>query len=715
MIRRKGLLFLMLMASVLGMPGWGLAQQSPKPAPPPPQPPAPIRFPAFEQKTLPNGLRVVVIEHHEQPAVSLRLLIKAGAIYDPPEKPGVAQATAALLDQGTQTRSAQDIAQAIDFVGGQLNAGAGWDSTFVSAAVTSDHLDLAMELLADIVLHPIFKDEEIERWRKQTLSGLRVQMQDPKFLAAAAFQRLVFGQHPYARPIGGTSTSVRAIRREDMVQFHRTHYRPNTAIIAIVGDVRPTAAFAAVEKYLGGWKAAPPPPLPSSSTPERRAPRLLVIDKPDAVQTEIRIGQVGIARTDPDYFVAQVFNAILGGGSGGRLFREIRSRRGLTYGAYSQFAERLQPGYFWINTYTKTESTVEAIDAIFQEIDRIRSESVPADELQARKAYITGAFPLQIETPDGIATQVLDALFYGYGKEYLETYRDRLRAVTAEQVMTFAKTRIHPDRSVIVLVGNAKVFEAELKQKFPTMEKIAYSDLDLLQPDLKRKKDEAIAGPVSNAERARAMAILEATIRVLGGDAFIHQKSQITRGTGTISPPGAAQEIPVPSIVNYTVLPEKMRMEFALPFGTLVQGFNGQIGWMSMAGQVRDQTAQMKESSKYGFQVLRQIHQPGYRVRPLADAEVAGTPALVVAVSDAEGHTTEFFIDPHTHLVLKTRYRVRGQQLEETYAEYQAVDGIQVPHRVTIFQNGVKLFAFSVGEVEINPDIDESLFEKPEG
>lgn len=715
MKRRNGLLFLTLTASILGMPGWGSAQQSPRPVPPSPQPPAPIQFPAFEQKTLPNGLRVVVIEHHEQPAVSLRLLMRAGAIYDPPEKPGVAQATAALLDQGTQTRSAQDIARAIDFIGGQLDAGAGWDSTFVSAAVTSDHLDLGMELLADIVLHPVFKDEEIERWRKQALSGLRIQMQDPKFLAAAAFHRLVFGQHPYARPLGGTPASVRAIQRQDLVQFHRTHYRPNTAIIAIVGDVRPTEAFATVEKYLGGWEASSPPPLPPFATSDRRAPQILIIDKPDAVQTEIRIGHVGIARTDPEYFVAEVFNAVFGGGSGGRLFREIRSRRGLTYGAYSQFAERLQPGYFWINTYTKTESTVEAVDAIFQELNRIRTEPVAADELRARKAYLTGAFPLQIETPGGIATQVLDALFYGYGKEYLETYRDRLRAVTAEQVMTFAKTRIHPDRSVIVLVGNAKIFEAELKQKFPTAHKIAYSDLDLLQPDLKRKKNEALAGPVSKAARARAMTILEATIQALGGDAFIHQKSQITRGTGTISPPGASQEIPVPSIVNYTVLPEKMRLEFALPFGTLVQGFNGQVGWMSMAGQVRDQTEQMKESSKYGFQMLRQIHQPGYRVRPLADAEVAGTPARVVAVSDAEGHTTEFFIDPHTHLVLKTRYRVRGQQLEETYADYRAVEGIQVPHQVTIFQNGVKLFAFTVREVEINPEIDESLFEKPEG
>jgi len=709
------IIYLMVMAVVLGWHATAIAQTAKPQQPPPPQPLRPLQFPAFEQRTLPSGLRVVIIEHHEQPAVSLRLIMKAGAIYDPADKPGLAQATAALLDQGTKTRSAQDIAKAIDFVGGQLSAGAEWDATHASAAVTSDQLDLGMELLADIVLNPAFKDEEIDRWRKQTLSGLQVQMEDPKFLAAAAFNRLIFGHHPYAQPLGGTPESVRALTREDLVRFHKSYYLPNVSIIAVVGDVKPADAFAKIERHFGRWEKGAEAPLPTFNVPQRGTPHIVVLDKPDAVQTEIRVGHVGIARTDPDYFTAQVFDTILGGSSQGRLYVEIRSKRGLTYGAYSGLAERLQPGFFWATTYTKTESTVETVGVILDELKRMQTELVPASELDARKAYLTGGFPLRIETPDGIATQVLDAMLYGYDKSYLETYRDRINSVTAEQVKAFANEKIHPDRVVMVLVGNASAFEADLKQKFPAYEKIAYNEIDLMRPDLKRKKEEIAAKPASEAERAEAMAILQKTVEALGGQAYFNQKSQIMRGSGTLTPPGAPQGVPVQSIVAYEVLPGKSRLELNTAFGVMIQGFNGEVGWMSMMGQVRDMTEQLKQSRNYGVNVLRRYNQSGYSVQPLPEAEMDSKKAKVMAVSDAEGHTTKFFIDPETHLILKTAAEVRGQLLEEVYSDYKSVNGIQVPHRRIIMQNGSKVIELVVSEVQINPDIDPALFDKPQG
>lgn len=713
MKKRHHVIYLAVMAVVLGWQATALAQTSRKQPPPPPQPLRPLRFPAFEQRTLPNGLRVVVIEHHEQPALSLRLVLKAGAIYDPADKPGLAQATAALLDQGTKTRSAQDIAQAIDFVGGSLGAGADWDAAYASASVTSDHLDLGTELLADIVLNPTFKEEEIDRWRTQALSGLQVQMQDPKFLAAAAFNRLVFGAHPYGQPMEGTPESVRTITRDDMVRFHHTHYRPNVSIIAVVGDVKPAEAFATIERHFGRWEKGAEVPLPAFNVPLREARHILVLDKPDAVQTEIRVGHVGIARTDPDYFTAQVFNTILGGSSQGRLYVEIRSKRGLTYGAYSEWAERLQPGYFWATTYTKTESTVDTVELIVAELRRMQTELVSTCELDARKAYLTGSFPLRIETPDDIAAQVLEAMLYGYDRSYLETYRDHINGVTAEQVKAFANAKIHPDRVVIVLVGNAGAFEAELKRKFQDYEKIAYHEIDLMQPDLKRKQEDVAAKPASEAERAEAMTILRKTIEALGGEAYLQQKSQIARGSGTMTPPGLPQAIPVPSIVAYEVLPDKSRLEVNTALGPMIQAFNGQIGWMSIMGQVRDTTEQSKLSRYYGVNVLRRYDQAGYSVRLLPEAQVEGKKAKVVAISDAEGHTTKFFIDPQTHLILKTAAEAMGQQLEEVYSDYKSVNGIQVPHRRVLMHNGAKLIEFVVSEIQINPDIDPALFDKP--
>jgi zinc protease len=230
--------------------------------PPPPAPAHEIHFPAFEQKTLANGLRVVVIQQHEQPIVSLRMVLNAGKAYEPEGKAGLAEATASLLSKGTASRSAQQIAEAIDFVGGSLGANAGTESGYVNAAVTSDQLDLGFDLLSDIVLHPSFPQEEIERWRKQALSGLQISEGDAGYLAGTAASRLIFGTFPYGRPSSGTSQSLAGLTRDDLVAYHQSHYIPVRTILAIVGDVQPADAFARVERAFGAWKAQKPPLLP---------------------------------------------------------------------------------------------------------------------------------------------------------------------------------------------------------------------------------------------------------------------------------------------------------------------------------------------------------------------------------------------------------------------------------------------------------------------
>jgi hypothetical protein len=244
---------------------------------------------------------------------------------------------------------------------------------------------------------------------------------------------------------------------------------------------------------------------------------------------------------------------------------------------------------------------------------------------------------------------------------------------------------------------------------------MAYNEIDLMRPDLKRRKEEVAAKPVSEAERAEAMAILHKTVEAMGGEAYLNQKSQIMRGSGTLTPPGAPQGVPVESVVAYEVLPGKSRLELNTAFGVMIQGFNGEVGWMSMMGQVRDMTEQLKQSRNYGVNVLRRYNQSGYSVQPLPEAEVEGKKAKVMAVSDADGHTTKFFIDPESHFILKTAAEVRGQQLEEVYADYKLVNGIQVPHRRTILQNGSKVIELVASEVQINPDIDPALFDKPQG
>jgi zinc protease len=477
---------------VAGFPATAGAQTSAKQetrkraTPPGPAPAKEVHFPAFQEKTLANGLRIVVIEEHKDPLVSLRLVVKGGRSYEPEGKAGLAEAAASLLTKGTTKRSAQQIAEAVDFVGASLNTNAGLESGFATASVTSDQLDLGFDLLADVVLQPTFPQDEIDRWRRQALSSLQIRQKSAPYLASRAVERLVFGDHPYGRPATGTPESLRGLTRDDFAAYHKSHYIPNGAFLAVVGDVQPADAFARAERAFGGWAKGTDLSLPQVAPPRYERNRIVVIDKPDAVQTEIRLAQVAIPYRDPDHFVAAVYSSVTGGSPSARLYEEIRKKRGLSYGAQSFFVEPTQAGFFEASTFTKTETSAEALKVALEVLRDLQKEPVPASELEPAKTYITGAFPLEIETADGIADKVLEAMKFGYGREFLESYNQKISAVTAADVQRFARERIHPERMAIVLAGNASAFIEPLKKSFPDVEVIPVADLDLMRNDLRK-------------------------------------------------------------------------------------------------------------------------------------------------------------------------------------------------------------------------------------
>jgi zinc protease len=454
-------------------------------------PPAPgslpaLRFPDFAQTTLPNGLRVVAIERHTEPEVSVQLLLPAGKLYEPAAIAGLANATADLITEGTAGRSAQQIAAAVDGAGATLSASADADFARIGITATADQLDLALDLLGDVVMRPSFPAEELERWRRQTLSSLALDQANPAYLGDIALQRLVFGGHPYGHPLHGTPESVRALTRNDLVAFHRAHYLPNGAILAVAGDFQPAQALAAIERAFGGWVKGEPsrPPVVEPAAGQPR--RALVIDKPDAVQTQIRAGQAALAYTDPDFFTAQVYATVLGGNSSARLFSEIRRKRGLAYGAYCRFGEYEVGGSFAATTSTKTESTGEALSLTLDEVAGMARAPVPETELQEAKTYLNGAFPLEIEGVGDVANRVLTALGHGLGRDFLDSYRNRIAAVSAAAVQRFAAGRIQPQRMALVLVGNAAAIRPQLAGQVGALEVILAADLDPLAPDLRR-------------------------------------------------------------------------------------------------------------------------------------------------------------------------------------------------------------------------------------
>lgn len=465
--------------------------QAPKwPSSTPPRPLAArdVPFPAYDVRTLPNGLRVVVVVHREQPAVSLRAIVQAGSAEDPAARPGVAAMVSTLLDQGTASRTAQQVAETIDAAGGLLSTGLGRDLSFVNAVVMKDDLALGMRLVADLLRNPTFAPEEMERQRQQVLSGLKVAYEDPEYLADLVFDRLAYGAHPYGLPGNGTVESVQAMTRDDLVAFHRAHYAPNNTLLAVVGDVAVEEAMAAVTEAFEEWARHDVPPPPSARPPDP-ARRVVVIDWPGAAQTEIRVGQIGVPRKVDDYVAVDLLIKILGGAGANRLHRVLRIERGLTYSASADMESLKQSGQFVGQTSTRAETTGEALRLMVDEFSRLKRERVGDREMADAKAYFTGHFPLTIETPEQIATHVLNALFYDLPLRELETYRQRVNAVTLEDVSRAALRLLQPDKLTMVLVGDASAFVPQLERVgLGKFEIIPPEELDVLSPGLRRKR-----------------------------------------------------------------------------------------------------------------------------------------------------------------------------------------------------------------------------------
>jgi zinc protease len=466
----------------------GVARQWPSERPPRPLEPHAVTFPPYEIHKLPNGLQVVIVSHHEQPAVSVRMIIRAGAAQDPKGKMGLAMLTATLLDQGAGSRTAEQIADSIDFVGGLLSTGAGTDLTYVSTVVLKDSLPLAFELMSDVVRRPTFSQHELDRQRQQALSGMKVSETDPDSVADHVIDRLIYGFHPYGLPGNGTVESLSSITRQDILDFHQRHFLPNNALMAVVGDVDAEEAMAGLTKVFGDWPQGTPQAF-TPIEPPQPAKRVIVIDRPDAVQTEIRIGQLGIARRHPDYLAMDQAVKILGGEGANRLQQVLRSQRGLTYGASAELDTYKTSGGIVAETDTRTEATAEVLRLAVDEFYKLQRERVYEGELEGAQAYLAGHFPLTIETPDAIATQVLNHLFYELPLEELQSYPERVRSVSPDDVQRVARSYLRPDRLAVVLVGNADAFVKDLKGiGFGEYERIPISQVDLLAADLKRTR-----------------------------------------------------------------------------------------------------------------------------------------------------------------------------------------------------------------------------------
>jgi zinc protease len=437
------------------------ARQSPPSVPPPDS--VSFRMPAVHQ--LPNGLRVVLVERHDVPIVRLYAIVQVGAEADPPALPGTATMVAGLLPEGTKHRSAYQIAQAIDQAGGSIDTGAGWDQSYANVSVLSNHKALAFDLLAGLLVRPAFAPEEVERIRRQTLSALDVVDRDPGYVADRLLRRLLFAGTDYAHSEDGTRSSIERVTRNELAAFHARYYVPSRTLLAVVGDVTEAESLRLAKRYLGEWKNGPAATLQPRSeprTPRRR--QVIVVNKPDAVQTEIRVGNLGVPRSSPDYFALSIANQVLGGPAANRLFDVLRTRHGLVYGASSGLDCYSSLGSWVAKTSTRSAETIKATEMVLHQIARMRERPVQQWELRNARDYLVGHEALQFESASQVASQVLEMMLYHLPRDYWDRFPQQLRSLTAGDVLAATRKYLNPDDNVIVLVGNVGAFKDGLKK-----------------------------------------------------------------------------------------------------------------------------------------------------------------------------------------------------------------------------------------------------------
>jgi zinc protease len=405
------------------------------------------------REVLPTGMVLLVAERPAAPIVTAALILQAGAVFDTPTKPGVANLTAIMLSQGTKTRTAPQISEAIEFVGGSLSVESGMETARLSFSVLSKDLDLALELTADLLTNPTFPPAEFAKKVPEVLAGIKRNQEDPGTVSYEAFRAMVYGSHRYGRPVEGTEASVPAITLDDIVAFYQTYYRPNRAILAVVGNVTVADLKRRLTARLGGWapggpplaKPAPPVPLPKGVTKTIQR---------EVTQASITFGHLGVTRDNPDYYAVYVMNYLVGGAINSRLPRKIREEKGWAYDVGSAFAAGKYTGDFTVTMQTKNEVAQDAIDAALVELRRIREQPVPAQELADAKAYLTGSFPLRLDTSPKLVGMLGSIEHNGLGLDYVERYPALINAVTAAEVQRVAQKYLDPEKYALAIVAD---------------------------------------------------------------------------------------------------------------------------------------------------------------------------------------------------------------------------------------------------------------------
>lgn len=436
---------------------------------PAPLSPVPFNIAKPFETTLPNGLKIVIFEDKRLPIVSYRLAFQTGNSSDPRDSIGLSSSVASMLSEGTKKRTSRQLADEVERLGASISANATSDNTVIAGSALALYSTDVLNLIADMVLNPTFPVNELKIYKENTIEGLKFQRSQPGFLAEEQISRILYGSHQYS-VASPNAADIEKLNAGKLSAFHKKMYVPGDATMIVVGDVNRENLIKEIKERFGGWAKGSVTPVKFPSLPERNGLTVTIVDRPGSAQSNIVLSNLAINRNDPDYFPVIVMNQVLGGGASARLFMNLREEKGYTYGAYSSFDTRRQAGTFEATAEVRTPVTGDSLKEFFYELNRIRDEKVPSQELMDAKNFLTGVFPLRAETQEGLTNMITSQQLFDLSSDYLQTYREKVSAVTADDVIRVAKKYISPDKLAMVIVGDADEVLTQVKSYSKTIE-----------------------------------------------------------------------------------------------------------------------------------------------------------------------------------------------------------------------------------------------------
>ncbi|HEY6034402.1 MAG TPA: pitrilysin family protein [Kofleriaceae bacterium] len=682
-------------------------------APPAAQPTA-LAIPPVDNFKLANGLDVYVIKNDRLLVVSFDLAIKAGRQQEPRARLGVSEATADMLVKGTRKHDAIGLAKAIDFVGGTIGADATFEATLVSCSVLARNKSSCLDLLPEMITQSTFPDQELAKVKDQMVAAVRGRLDNAEQLAAVQVQNLLWS-NDHVRGWINSEQSVAALRRDEVINWAKTWYVPNNSILVVAGDIDGKTIKGELERAFGGWKKADVPPTPSFKEPGLSGIRIRLVDKPGQTQTHIRVAQFGIKHDDPRFFDTLVWNYALGGGAfSSRMMKVVRVQGGKTYGASSAFDRNLDKGSFVTQTFTRNAEAVATTKMLLKEIEKMQKDGPSEAEVAAAVANIAGGYALRYQSAGDFASALIGAELHGFGNEYLANYPLAVGKVDVAAAKRAAAEILDPKNYVIVMVGDAKDLEPQLKKEGWRYEKVSYTDVITPEP-----KD--VAPPADAKAVAAAKKVVADALAAKGGKKVGAYKTMRTTASGTTTIQG--QSLPV-DIDRQVVMPDKMRIDATIAKQMkVIVAVDGKTGWeiapgkggkpalVDLAGN--DMAAAQFEAWRDPELILVKANEPAAKLTPLADDTIDGKPQSVVQLASPFGAlAVTLFIDKKTKLITRMSYSDAGQTETDDFSDYRDVKGIKVAFKRISATTG-RNTALTVDKVDFDVTVAPDLFKKP--